>query len=227
MATPPAYTDQLSQDPVLNPERLAYWYFRLNGVLTLANVVVHPDLGVGIRTDVDVLGVRFPFRRELLQNPMEDDPIFFREPALPFIIIGEAKSGLCAINQSWLSPDKLNLERVLSLIGAFQPNDNPRIAQAVRENGCYVDDRYRVSLLLIGSRTNEALRGRMPEVPQVTWRQIAGFIFQRFYRYRRQKLLHDQWDETGHRIWSIFSGSREEQRQFCDRLLCECRLPLG
>lgn len=29
----------------MNPEQLAYWYFRLNGFLTTVNFVVHPEQG--------------------------------------------------------------------------------------------------------------------------------------------------------------------------------------
>ena len=40
--------------------QLAYWYLRLNGLLNIPDFVVHPEQGGNQRTDVDVLGVRFP-----------------------------------------------------------------------------------------------------------------------------------------------------------------------
>ena len=57
----------------IRSEDLGYWYFRLNGCLTTTNFVVHPEEGQEQRTDVDVLAARFPYRAELLLNPMEDD----------------------------------------------------------------------------------------------------------------------------------------------------------
>lgn len=46
------------------PERLAYWYFRLNGFMTIENFLVHPETGSNPRTDVDILATRFAHRRE-------------------------------------------------------------------------------------------------------------------------------------------------------------------
>jgi hypothetical protein len=60
----------------LPPERVAYWYFRLNGFLQIENFVLHPAGGGSQRTDADLLAVRFPDRKELLfdhAEPMQDD----------------------------------------------------------------------------------------------------------------------------------------------------------
>ena len=47
------------EDP-LNAEDIAYWYLRLNGFLILRNFLVHGDRPGETRTDIDVLGARFP-----------------------------------------------------------------------------------------------------------------------------------------------------------------------
>jgi hypothetical protein len=61
----------------LDPEKVAYWYLRLNGFLQIENFVIHPGRCVGQRTDADLLAVRFPYRAEFLvnhpENPMPDD----------------------------------------------------------------------------------------------------------------------------------------------------------
>ncbi len=52
----------------LDPEKIAYWFFRLNGFLTIENFVVHPELisdGTSQRTDADILAVRFPYEKNL------------------------------------------------------------------------------------------------------------------------------------------------------------------
>ena len=48
----------------LQPEKVAYWYFRLNGYLQIENFVIHPGRRGGQRTDADLLAVRFPHRAE-------------------------------------------------------------------------------------------------------------------------------------------------------------------
>ena len=49
---------------LVSSEALGYWFLRPNGFLTIPNFAVHPDAGSQQGTDVDVLGVRFPYRRE-------------------------------------------------------------------------------------------------------------------------------------------------------------------
>jgi hypothetical protein len=54
----------------LDPEKVAYWYFRLNGFFQIENFVVHPERRGTQRTDADLLAVRFPHRAErLFDNP--------------------------------------------------------------------------------------------------------------------------------------------------------------
>jgi len=50
----------------LDPEKVAYWYFRLNGFFQIENFVVHPERRGGQRTDADLPAIRFPFRAERL-----------------------------------------------------------------------------------------------------------------------------------------------------------------
>jgi hypothetical protein len=48
----------------LDPEKVAYWYLRLNGFFQIENFVVHPERRGGQRTDADLLAIRLPFRAE-------------------------------------------------------------------------------------------------------------------------------------------------------------------
>ena len=61
----------------LTTEKVAYWYFRLNGYLQMESFIVHPESGGGQRTEADLIGVRFPYRAErLIGRPddiMQDD----------------------------------------------------------------------------------------------------------------------------------------------------------
>jgi hypothetical protein len=56
----------------LDPERVAYWYFRLNGFFQIENFVVHPERRGSQRTDADLLAVRFPHRAERLFDDPND-----------------------------------------------------------------------------------------------------------------------------------------------------------
>ena len=73
-------------------EDLGYWYFRLNGFLAIPNFVVHPDEGVNQRTDVDVIGVRFPHRSEFVGEPLQDhDEITRLDQHKPVLVFAEVK----------------------------------------------------------------------------------------------------------------------------------------
>ena len=81
--------------PREKPEKLAYWFLRLNGCTTIENFVIHPDDAGSQRTDVDILGVRFPHRAELLtsEKPMHDHPAFTATPHRIQIVLTEVKGG--------------------------------------------------------------------------------------------------------------------------------------
>jgi len=78
----------------IKSEKLAYWYLRLNGFLTIENFIVHPDDRGCQRTDVDILGVRFPNRSELFYYPMEDDNRLLSLSNKTLFILAEVKKGI-------------------------------------------------------------------------------------------------------------------------------------
>ena len=126
----------------INSEKLAYWYFRLNGFLTIPNFIVHPDWGSDQRTDVDILGVRFPYRKELLENPMIDDKVFTRIKTKPFIVIAEVKKQICKLNGPWTDPRAKNMNRVLRAIGTFKDDILNQVAQDLYAHGFYENESY-------------------------------------------------------------------------------------
>ena len=76
MRDEPAPGEEASEG--ISSERLAYWYFRLNGFLQIENFIVHPENRGSQRTDADLLGVRFRHRVERAFDggkTMEDDAI--------------------------------------------------------------------------------------------------------------------------------------------------------
>jgi len=196
----------------MDPETIAYWFFRLNGCATITNFVVHPDRRGSQRTDVDVLAVRFPYRAELLTSgdPMPDHPVFNSDGKID-IIFAEVKHGLCRLNGPWTNPEDENMQRVLYAVGAFDSHRAPEVAQALYQAGYYQDDIYRVRLFAVGERKNNAI---LPTVVQLPWDEILAFIFDRFTRYQAQKAHHGQWDSTG--SWLYALASRRTQEEFIE-----------
>ena len=145
-----------SIDPRINPERIAYWYFRLNGFMQIENFVVHPKLYGGQRTDADLIGVRFPFRAERFiddpTNVMEDDVDRLRLSSERIdIVITEIKTGRCALNGPWTNEEQQNIHRVLAAIGGFPTHVIESAASALYADAIYDDPDYpRVRLVLRG-----------------------------------------------------------------------------
>jgi hypothetical protein len=191
----------------LDPEKVAYWYFRLNGYLQIENFVVHPVRGGGQRTDVDLLAVRFPHRAErLIDDPndiMPDD-----EQRLSFsrglidVIIAEVKTNQpCTLNGPWTQKEQQNVHRVLTAIGCLPSDHIARAAADIYRAGVHTSDLgLRVRLVAVGRERNADLTARYPDMTQLVWAEMLAFISRRFHSYRQQKTQVDQWDQQGRRL---------------------------
>lgn len=182
----------------INPERLAYWYLRLNGYFSIVNFVIHPESRGSQLTDADILAVRFPFSVELENNPMPDDPIITNsiypdsEKRQICFLIGEVKTGLCNINGPWINPDRKNMQRVLRRMGFIEEDPTVEIvARELYQQNLWQDDYYVVRQITFGAYNNPQLP---QNVIQVVWDDIASFMFDRFRKYEEQKAQHDQWE---------------------------------
>jgi hypothetical protein len=184
----------------ITSERLAYWFLRLNGFLTQYNFVVHPEGPdqqghYNQQTEVDVIGVRFPHRRENRINPMRDHGLFQGDGRVQ-LILAETKSTRCTLNPSWRHPANENMEKVLTAVGLLPPEHIEAAAAGLYRDGTWTDGAsFSVRWVLFGMRPNRTLKAELPEVPQLTWdREVLPFIFQRFFDYRMEKRSHGQWD---------------------------------
>jgi hypothetical protein len=164
------------------PERLAYWYLRLNGFLTTENFVVHPDVGRNQRTDADLLGVRFAHRKETL-NPMEDDPRVADSKSFCNVVIAEVKRGECKLNGPWTYPKAKNIHRVLKAIGCLEEKDIKVAAKGLYEEGRYGTGLVTIRLLAFGDRPGTLV---IP-APQIFFNEMLEFIWDRFRKYDQQK----------------------------------------
>lgn len=199
----------------LDPEMVAYWYFRLNGFLQIENFVVHPERRGSQRTDADLLAVRFPFRAERLfddQNDIMADDVerLALSVDLVDIVIAEVKSNQpCTLNGPWTQEDRQNVHRVLAAIGCLPPDRIEAAAAQIYLAGFHQGDALRVRLVAVGRDRNEKIALDYPEVTQLLWADMLAFIWHRFRRYRQQKTQVDQWDAEGQRIKNLADRSNE------------------
>jgi hypothetical protein len=197
----------------ISAEEVGYWYFRLNGFLTITNFVLHPDEGGTEKSDIDVIGVRFPYRAELLDDPMKDDRTFTDITDKPFVAIVEIKSGgKCRINYNLSDPGKLNIERSLQAIGTFPLENVKEVTDKIHETGGYVSERYHIAFCCLGDSWNDRLAAKYPAIKQILWSDIFLFMYNRFKEYEGPKANHPQWDHAGKILWNAFkeSGTKRE-----------------
>lgn len=185
-------------DRVANPERLAYWYFRLNGFLTTENFVVHPVTGTEQRTDADLLAVRLLYRAELPSDPMPDDPKVSECATAINVIIAEIKFGQCSLNGPWTNRKAGNVSDVLSAIGCVPQAEREGASRALYESGRWSDGHSTVRLFAIGETTNADLPIEADQ--QITWGEIIRFCCDRIQRYERAKSAVGQWAPDGLRL---------------------------
>ena len=190
---------------------LAYWYFRLNGFMTIMNFVVHRDRGPGQETDADVLGVRFPHRAEgPPEDPMADDEhllrVYSKRTAAskrPYVIIAEVTKQRCKLNGPWTNRGRGNMQRVLAAIGAIEEAEREQAATALYGPGVYENKDIYMSLCCLGNRESGHIASGRPDVPQIVWGHVATFIYRRFDTHFETKRSHPQWDGFGQHLWRL------------------------
>lgn len=187
---------------VLSTDKVAYWFFRLNGCMTIENFVVHPDFGSSQRTDADILGIRFPHRSEgSASSRMPDHEALLSD--VPLLFIAEVKLRECRLNGPWTDPEEDNLDRVLRAVGLHDPSEVRGVAEALYTRHRYVGSQSEVRLYAVGDEGDEDLRRRRPGVVTLLWADVLGFIHGRFTSYRGIKADHQQWEDVGHRLFDL------------------------
>lgn len=181
--------------PIARAERLAYWYFRLNGFLTTENFIVHPDTGGDQRTDADVLAVRFAHRAENLVRPMDDDPRVTECGTYLNVVIAEVKTGRCALNGPWTDPEAGNMERVLKAIGCVPDEVTQDACENLHARGAWTGDDLTIRLFALGESRDESLP--IPVGQQLIWTEVIDFCVGRFENYRQEKSSLGQWTPDG------------------------------
>jgi hypothetical protein len=194
----------------LKVEHLAHWYLRLNGFMTVNDFVLHRDHKPwGQRTDADIFGVRFPFRREL----NFDDEQFLRH-GKPHFIIAEVTQGECKLNGPWTKEPSQNIQYVLRALGAFEPKNVDDIARSLYERYTYEDTLWRIDLIAFGRQKNHRYSDPTKPFLQIVFANVASFIFHRFTEYWNMKKNHQHWDYAGRTLWDLVEKHRNSEGDF-------------
>jgi len=204
----------------LDAEKLAYWFFRLNGCFTFENFIVHPDRRGPQETDADLIALRFQHRSELhtSENPMVDLPAFCECPTLMNVFLVEAKTVACALNGPWKNPDRRNLQRVLYAMGFLPHEKIGEAAKELYEHLTYADELVTIRFVAIGkSRVDH---GTVSKAWQMTWEDILRWIHGRFNEFRDQKADHQQWDDSAKKLYddAVAVSEAEFLRHWLDRI---------
>lgn len=219
----------------LDPEKVAYWYFRLNGFFQMESFIVHPPGKGGQRTDADLVGVRFPHRAERhfddSDHVMGDDKdtLSLSDHTIDVAIV-EVKTNMpCSLNGPRSNPERGNLQRVLAAIGCVPLEEVENVAEAVYRTGEFVDQAStkRVRLIALGRDLNADLEESHPAVAQVTWKQALTFIGNRFYEFRTQKKDVKQWDEPGKLLHSLTDTHTSHGEFDLDQFLTSATAHMG
>jgi hypothetical protein len=97
-------------------------------------------------------------------------------------------------------------------------SDANTVTQSLFERGIYTDQQYRVRILII------CKNGMQPTVEYplnqiLTWEQdIFPFLYNRFRKYKKEKVDHSQWDEVGDILYKS-ANQCSQLSEFNERLM--------
>lgn len=188
----------------INTEKLAYWYFRLNGFLGNDSYIIHRQLGSPEHsTDIDYLGVRFMHRKELFEgedNWMRDDEnseLFKYYPkGKIYICFAEIKKGEPKINKTWTDETKETLVQLLLSVGCISHKQIPKVVSSLQKKGfCNINNNY-ITFIAIG---DSSYKSCIPyeKIPIIYWKEILRFIYDRFRDYKIEKSNLKEWSNFG------------------------------
>ncbi len=177
------------------PDRLAYWYFRLNGFLTIENFAVHHEIGANTGTDADVIAVRFRDRHENFLRRMDDDPRIASCQSFANLVIAEIKTNRCELNGPWTDPKRGNMQRVLRAIGCVPAYAIESAANELYEKRPWINENISIRLIAMGNDRNTS--SEYAQVEQITWEEVIEFCMGRFRQYGDQKKQVSQWAPDG------------------------------
>jgi hypothetical protein len=190
------------------PEGVAYWFFRLNGCLTIRGFVIHPERSGPQRTEIDIVAIRFASRREL---DMADDELFTGQRRPQLFLVEVKPGGSCRFNQSW-TETSVNIGHALERVGGYEEEELRAATTALFEYGGYQGADMDASLVAIADHRDEDLR--QDRAHQLEWDRVLSSMFTRLTDHRNQKRHAPQWDHVGRALFDIAERHRREPQRF-------------
>ncbi|MBI1280143.1 MAG: hypothetical protein GC179_18585 [Anaerolineaceae bacterium] len=204
----------------IDPEQVAYWFFRLQGCLTITNYMLHRfDEKGKAYSDGDVIAVRFPYREE---GSMHCEESHFSSTKIDFSIVEvKYRNSPTTLNDSWTFTygDK-TLRAILERTGLFQSGKTlDEIVTRLYKDWIYENDSHRVRVLTVAKNIVETPTAEMPlsVSQQLTWKHhVLPFIHKRFTRHADYKNYHPQWDKSGQQLYEWSIRHRNDENRFID-----------
>jgi len=196
MATGPDQSNERGR----RAEEVARWYFRLNGCFQ-TGFVLHADQPGRQITDADICAVRFPHTEEKLRDiRMTDDRWFTRTAPNGQILLFVAEitqGGPCKVNGPWTDHSRGGMEKVVQRFGFADAAKVPEIVSSMYDRLWWGDDKHVLTYVAIGERASRDLATRYPKLVQLTWEDIARFLWDRFHAFGEIKGVPAQWPIFG------------------------------
>lgn len=201
--------------PNITAEKLAYWFFRLNGCFTFENFVVHRDSRGSQLTDVDIIALRFLHRQELKTSdkPMEDYPLFRDQKKYASVFFVEVKKNRNrSINRPWRNPQ--NMQSVLNALGLLHNKDIKTASEVLCRDYRFCQKDVSISFAKVGKTCSSS-----HNIPLLTWDEILRWMHSRYVDYVEQKADHKQWDGVGTDLYKL---ATEEYKSNPDEFVRYC-----
>jgi hypothetical protein len=180
-------------------EELVEWYLRLNGYFIIPNYILHPLMPCGSqRTEIDLLGVRFPYQSEVVCNsegkrlPMENDAKLIDNQFVDCLIVSvKGAESEAEVNRK--IKDFQNLKDVIKRFGFVESEDEiVDVAKELLREKKAVRGQFQIRFLGIAGKYN-----RYSKTKQIILKEIVEFILMRFRAYYGHKADTEQWTGIG------------------------------
>lgn len=180
-------------------EELVEWYLRLNGYFIIPNFILHPLMPCGSqRTEIDLLGVRFPYQSEVVCNSegkrlkMENDEKLIDNRFLDCLIVS-VKGIKSEVEINRKIKEFQNLKDVIKRFGFVGSEENiADVAKELSREKKAVMDQFQIRFLGIAGKFN-----KYSKTKQIIFKEIIEFILTRFRAYYRHKADTEQWSGIG------------------------------
>jgi hypothetical protein len=150
-------------------------------------------------TEVDVLGVRFPFSCEF----QDDSHLAIPKNSIDVVFAEAKRMQIRSLNGPWSSPAKGALDYVLQRTGVVPTEDIQGLAHELYMRRKATRGEITVRILCLGESISEELRTQ--GVAFVAWSRVTQFIHGRFYDNDKVKADHQAWDGFGQYLWRELS----------------------